>query len=237
MARRACLALVMACAAAACSRVAAAQDGLPPLDAMILVQPQGRSALVAVVYPRAMPHAQVRGRFERLVRIAGWRLAGLQVRDEEGKAPDGAGRSRSLGKQTDATALLAEAPQVQDGAFLLQPYVAAFSDMRRFEVLFLAPADPAFQGLREFISPALEVRLVRAGGPYRYQVWMKDHSLSLPALPLIQPRAIQQARTAPEPAARPLGGLLVLLGVAATAGLAVFALLMLRARHRVRRSS
>ncbi len=157
-------------------------------DAIILVQPMGYQAMVAVVFPKAVPASAVRGRMSKLARSAGWTLTSLDIKNEQVRTNPRFGGPKGLGTQTDATATMTNAPQAMNGGFLLQPYLDAFSDLKRIEILYMVPPDRGFQGLREFDSPSLSVRLITAGGPYRYVADIKDHSGALPKVPLIQPQ-------------------------------------------------
>lgn len=201
---------------ATASIAAAAQEARRAPDALILVQPHRDQAIVAVVFPGIVAHARVRGRFDRLATAGGWRLMGPpEVTDEEGVTDPRFGPERRLGKQTSGTAMFASAPQWVGAGLNLQPYLVAFGDLDRIEVLFLADAVPAYAGLRDYRADGVAVTLTRAGGPYRYTITIDDHKGPLPTLPATQPRA-------PAGAARPArsGGVLAILLPAVIAGTA-----------------
>src|SRR2546421_2763843 len=155
-------------------------------DAVVLVQPYGDRVLVAVTFPQKRDHKRVKDQIGALAHTNGWALESLKVTDEEIKTDPQLGSSKSLGFQTGATAIMAHAPQVRDGGFILQPYLQAFSDLGRFEVLYFIPKDSAFRGLREFNGNGVHVALVRDGGPYRYLVEISGHPATIPTLPLTQ---------------------------------------------------
>jgi len=218
--------------------IAGAQPSKTAPDALILVQPGEGRAVLSVTFPAPVSHPSVRGRVERLARAAGWKIASLEVKDQDVKTSPQYGASRPLGKQTGALALLTNAPQMRQGGFHLQPYVDAFSDLQRLDLLFLVPAIRTFEGLREFESPALSVKLIQEGGPYRYQIAIRDHTGALPALPLKQPPpppppAAQQSRSAEQTDGSPLA---LAVAIAAASGLSVLILWLLLARLRVQQS-
>lgn len=229
---RCCMVLAASCLLIA---GAGAQRSQAAPDALLLVQPQGRKAIVSVTFPGLEPHARVRDRIARLARAAGWTVASLEVKDEVVLTAPQFGPSRPMGKQTGALATLDRAVQVQQRAFRLQPYVEAFSDLQRVDLLFFMAPIPAFQGLRDYQSAGLSVKLVRDGGPYHYRIDIRDRSGALPTLPLTQPPAptapTEPMRASESPADdRPSFALVV--AIAAASGLSVLLLWFLLTRAR-----
>ncbi len=156
--------------------------------------PAGAQTQVALIYPRVVSHTRARADLTRLAQLGGWSMNSASVRDEDVRTSDG----RSLGKQTEVTATLWNGLPLQNGAFRLQPFVDALSDKNRIELLFFAPPDASFRGIRDYESSAVSVQLLRAGGPYRYLIQVKQHGKPLPALPMTQSAAPAQSGE-PEP--------------------------------------
>jgi hypothetical protein len=203
-------------------------------DAMILVQPQGSQALVAVIFPEVVPHAALKERVRRMAQSAGWQVGSLKIKDQNLETSPLYGPAVKLGRQTDASFVLTNAPQMRGGGFLLQPYVEAFRDLNRFEILYWIKQDPSFQELRAYESPALSVNLIHEGSPYRYIVEVRDHAGALPTLPLTQARPVT-AQTGPDhhDAASPGPALFApVLMLAAAAGLLMLVTMFIRLRLR-----
>ncbi|MGC8667001.1 MAG: hypothetical protein ACP5VE_02640 [Chthonomonadales bacterium] len=205
-----------------------------PSDAMILVQPMGSQVIVAFVFPKVVSHKLLEARIRNLARNAGWSVASVEINDE---AVRPAGKSAAYGRptlETGATVVFRNAAQARDGGFLLQPYLDAWADLRRIEILYMTPAFADFRGLRDFDSPALSVHLLRAGGPYHYLAEIRDHTHPLPILPLTQvveaPRPRQKMPFSPTLA----GEIGLACAVASAAGLITMAGFMVRLRFRGR---
>jgi hypothetical protein len=212
-------------------------------DALILVQPSRGSAEVVVVFPHTIPHQDAKARIVKLGTISGWTIKAVSVTDqtiETGGAP-GVGGRRTVGKQTEITASLSPAPQFAGNAFVLQPYLEAFSDLGRIELLYVFPRDSRFVGIRELDNPDLSLRLINPGGPYRYVVDFKRHGGKIANLPLTQPVAgSNNIAASNRPAATPPAErtdhtartLLLIFGIATISGILAYAFLRIWGRHR-----
>lgn len=201
MRRRLLLFVSMWCAWSIASHGCLAQTQRRVPDALILVQPSGNLAYISVTFSGYVPRERVNAALSRLQGSTGWELGAVEVRDVDGASGKAAKKGQRAGVLTEATALLSNAPQIRERSFVLQPYVDAFADWDRFDILFMIGADPAFQGLRTYRSPALDVVLVQDGAPFRYAVDVKDHTRPLPRLPLTEP--VVQAPQPQKDAGRP----------------------------------
>ncbi len=202
---------------------ALAQQGVS--DAIVLVQPMGTDLMVATTYSAVVDHGKVKQRLLDLGRHAGWSGGTVEIKDESIKT----NAQKDVGRQTEATILYRGAAAIREGGFILQPFVQAFSDLRRIELLFFVQGQPGFVGLRYFDDPALSVHLTRDGGPYQYLVVFKDRTKPIPVLPHTQ--AVEQPvkatpAAAAQPAKQPISMAFVV-AVAAGCGLVVLGALLL----------
>jgi hypothetical protein len=213
-----------------------AQNQVANSDAIVLVAPSGNGATVTITFPNVVSHESVKQRIAKLGRIAGWTLGTVEVKDEEISTRSMDARSQRLGKQTGATMFLPRASLARDGGFVLQPFVQAFSDLRRIEVLYFIQKQPKFLGLREFSSRPLDVKLLSDGGPYRYAIDIKEQGVPLPNLPLVQPsnsNASQMSGGAVRgPDESGPKDIAFVVTVAAACGLVVLAALLVLSRYR-----
>ncbi len=222
---------------AACGCFAAAPAHAVPSDAMILVQPMGNQVVVAFVFPKVVSHSVLASRIRKLATNTGWSVASLEIQDEAVRMRGGSAAYGRPLKETGATVVFRNAPQARDGGFLLQPYLDAFADLSRIEILYMTPPFPDFRGLRDFSSPALSVRLLRAGGPYHYVAEIRDHASPLPILPITQPL---QDSTSPRnrgSSSKITAEIALVFAIASAAGLAVLLGFFLRQRLKVRRKA
>ncbi len=206
-------------------------------DILVLMAPMGGQSQIALIYPKVVPHTRAQGDLDRLARAAGWAPTAVEVRDLSVRSDPG-GKSRSVTRQTDVTAILLNGLPVSDGAFVLQPFVDALGSLNRVEVLFVVPPDPGFRGLRSFDDPSLSVRLLREGGPYRYLIEIKQHGKPLPRLPLLQaPAAASQPGPASASPRAATGSFALVVAIAAGAGFVVLVGLLAWSRRRPRPSA
>jgi hypothetical protein len=178
-----------------------AQTTAKPSDAIILVQPSGGDLFVAVTYPTIIDHARVKNHLSQLAKHGGWAAGPVEISDQNIKTSPTFGNVKTVGQQTDATTTFRNAVAAKQGGFILQPFVQAFSDLRRIQLMFFMPKQQGFVGLRDFDSPGLTVHLLRDGGPYLYGIDIKDRA-ALPVLPHTQPTAAPVA-SGPPVAAKP----------------------------------
>src|SRR5262249_31359746 len=143
----------------AIARPAAAQRTQAVSDALVMAQPGGAQTRLIIVFPKVVSHTQARKRIAQIAAANGWQGRAAEVKDQDVTtvADRAAGRSDV---QTGAVAILTNAPMMREGGFTLQPFLAAFSDLNRVEVLF-CPEKPLahYPGLRDFQSDAVTVRL------------------------------------------------------------------------------
>lgn len=204
-------------------------------DAMILVEPVGEQATIAVIYSKPVAHPQARNALSRLAKLAGWKLGQLKMKDQELFDRSAEGERRSLGRQTGIQAEASGVSLLNGAAFRLQPFVEAYRDLKSIDLMFLTGGLADFSGLRFFDDPALRVTLIREGGPYRYSFEIRDSSKSLPKLPLNQPTVPSQpaplVQGSKESRSMEFGPVLV---IAACAGIASFSALRLLSIYRKR---
>ena len=211
------------------------QSGAALSDVVILLQPMGESSLMAVTFSKPTSPARVKVLLGDLARRGGWKLGAVEIRDET--VPN-FGTAGASAHQTGASTTITGAPFMSDGGYRLQPFVEAFADYGRVELLFIENEDPAYTGLKSFTSPPLKVDLIKAGSPYRFVIQIDKSAGPLPKLPLTQP-AVSPSPPAPkEPVrTRPAGNSMAyVLLVSAASGLAVFFILLLLSHLRSRRT-
>jgi hypothetical protein len=223
----------------ACAGMSSAQSRQPfsPPDALIIVQPTGSVAVVTVSYAGKVPHTAAKGPLERLAKLGGWKMTTPEVADVDMKTSTQYGPSVNLGPQTGATAIISGAPLAKDGGFRLQPFVEAFHGMRSFRLLFWVAAQPGFQGLRSFDSPAVAVDLLQDGGPYRYSVVNHTQEGAVPLLPLTQARLAAEPNSAAKSPASTnptLSTVVPIVAISVGSGIIVFLMLRLLSLARAR---
>ncbi len=165
-----------------------------PLQATIVVFSTNTGEdRVTFAFNRAVPEKEAVERFHRLMKFGGWQGKLLRVRTESPRTEAG----NTLPPLTD---VIGRAQQVIDrnsGGLPVEPFLRAFSDLDYFEIYFFVQGDMPFQGLREWSTPDLQIRLIQTPGVYRYQVRILRHAPDVDLrVPFLQP--VQQTTAEPE---------------------------------------
>lgn len=151
-----------------------------PVEVAALVVPQADgSARIALAYNRQVSHKRVRDEVQRLVLAGGWRLGNDLIVADDSVHGD---NKTKYPITTGAMFTLLNAPQVNNGAPALLPYLQALQAWEHIEVLFNLPDITPYTGVENFESDPLTVRLLRGQGVYRYAADIRQHSGMLPAL-------------------------------------------------------
>lgn len=161
---------------------AQSQSASHPSDVIILVVPNQSHAIISVTFSKQIPRQEVKRRLDYLISFTGWRVFSVEIHNDQLKGMT----SGSTTIQTSATLLLDHPVLMEQGAFVLQPFLNTFSDFNTFEVIYMEQMDPNFDGLFDFNAPGMSVKLIQYGSPYRYLFRITNHSDPLPTLPLIQ---------------------------------------------------
>ncbi|MCS7308807.1 MAG: hypothetical protein NZ741_01170 [Armatimonadetes bacterium] len=180
---------------------AAAQSELPPQVTIVVVSTGQGEDRLNFAFSRSVPEAEARERFEQLLRYGGWQGRLLRIRTEAPRTIEG----NTLPPITDVIGRARNVVDRQSGGLPVEPFLRAFSDLDAFEIYFLIPGEMSFQGLREWSTRDLQVRLIHTPGVYRYQVRILRHGADVDlSVPFLQP-VQEQAAPSPERKERALG--------------------------------
>lgn len=184
------LALLMALLTAS----VAAQQEAPPQVTIVVISTGAGEDHVTFAYNTAVPEKDAAERFESLLRYGGWQGRLLKVRTESPTSQTGT----PLPAITDVIGRARNVVDRRSGGLPVEPFLRAFSDLDAFEIYFFVRGDMPFQGLREWSTRDLQVRLIHTPGVYRYQVRILRHAadvdLSVPFHQPIPEQTPQQAK-------------------------------------------
>lgn len=150
-------------------------------DVTVFVIPDSAdTARVALVYNGVVPTNRVRSEINRLTE-AGWVInSDLRIEDRSVR-PD---ISDAGPVNTGAFFSISKAPQVQDNAPVLLPYLKAFQNWKHITVLFNISDIEPYNGITQFDSDAVIVRLIPQEGAYRFEALILDHKRTLGPFPV-----------------------------------------------------
>ncbi|GBC95153.1 hypothetical protein HRbin16_00940 [bacterium HR16] len=161
-----------------------AQQEIPPQVTIVVISTGTEEDHLNFAFNTAVPEKEAAERFERLLRYGGWQGRLLKVRTESPKSQTGS----MLPPITDVIGRARNVIDRRSGGLPVEPFLRAFSDLDTFEIYFLVRGDMPFQGLREWTTRDLQVRLIHTPGVYRYQVRILRHAADVDlSVPFHQP--------------------------------------------------
>lgn len=171
-----------------------AQQQSPPQVTIVVVSTGTGEDHLTFAYNTAVPEKEAKERFERLLRYGGWQGKLLKVRTESPRSIAGT----PLPPMTDVIGRARNVIDRHSGGLPVEPFLRAFSDLDTFEIYFLVQGEMPFQGLREWTTRDLQVKLIDTPGVYRYQVRIWRHSADVDLrVPFHQPVEQQESAQAP----------------------------------------
>ena len=202
-------------------------------DVIVLIVPQSAElANVALVYQNRVPEDRVRREINLLIKATGGKLGSDIHIETKSLQPNALSRFPS---RTGANFTLLNSPQVHDSAPTLAPYLTAFQSWNHIEIIFSLNDLVPYNGIEEFDSQGLTVKLDKQPGVYCYEVDIREHDKPLPALIVERkaspvpstsasvpvPNSIVEAEK-PVPPASTLPMALFLAGCALTGGVVIY---------------
>lgn len=174
---------------------ATAQQQSPPQVTIVVISTGSGEDHLNFAYNTAVPEKEATERFERLLRNGGWQGKLLRVRTEAPRTMAGT----TLPPMTDVIGRARNVIDRNSGGLPVEPFLRTFSDLDAFEIYFLVQGDMPFQGLREWTTRDLQVKLVYTPGVYRYQVRILRHAADVDLRvpfhqPVEEPKQTQAAR-------------------------------------------
>jgi len=198
-------------------------QGVP--DVTIFVVPtSGDTARVSLAYRKRIPHKQVLQEISNL-KAFGWGI-GTDIGISDGSLRPGDTERAPV--TTFGHFSLFKAPQVQNNAPVLLPYLQAFQELNHISVVFNISTLSPYNGVNQFDSSQLTVRRMPEDGAYHYEALILDHSGKLADLSARQSASPSTPRgdsnvSAPKPSSIPLLPLMLILsGVGILGGLAAY---------------
>ncbi len=148
-----------------------AQQSVAPQVTIVVISTGTGEDHLNFAYSTTVPEKEATERFERLLRYGGWQGKLLKVRTEAPRSIEG----NTLPPMTDVIGRARNVVDRNSGGLPVEPFLRAFSDLELFEIYFLVQGDMPFQGLREWTTRDLQVKLIYTPGVYRYQVRILRH--------------------------------------------------------------
>lgn len=181
--------------------VATAQQPISPQVVIVVLSTGASEDHLNFAYQTAVPEAEARARFEKLLQEGGWQGRIVRIRTESLRSQTG----EQLPPITDVVGRARNVIDRRSGGLPVEPFLRAFADLDYFEIYFLIPGDMPFQGLRQWDTPHLQIRMTHTPGTYRYQVRILQHGPEVNLnVPFLQP--VEDSATAASVPQRPRRG-------------------------------
>lgn len=152
--------------------VTAQQPSISPQATIVVISTGAGEDHISFAFSTAVPENDAAERFQRLLRYGGWEGKLVRVRTESPRTIGG----NTLPPITDVAGRARNVIDRTSGGLPVEPFLRAFSDLDHFEIYFLVQGDMPFQGLREWNTRDLQIRLIHTPGVYRYQVRVLRHA-------------------------------------------------------------
>ncbi len=147
-------------------------------DVVLLVMPSADlSTRIGLAFNKRIPHTNVREAVKKLTQISGWSFANDLVIVDESLKPS---RTSEYPITTTAMFTLLNAPQAINFSPVLTPYIRAFQNYNRMEILFHLPEMIPYKGPEHVENEFYNILLSKSQGVYRFEVEIKKHNELLP---------------------------------------------------------
>ncbi|MBC8143392.1 MAG: hypothetical protein H7Y38_18345 [Armatimonadetes bacterium] len=131
----------------------------PDVQILVLALPTGGVA-VSSVYPGQVTKAVAQGRVDKLLALTGWKATNRRFSD----APTGNPLEDNRAKKLSAASFETTAPMFgTDGKIDSEPFLRAFGDLGRVNLIYMPGASYTYTGVRHFDSPRLSFDVMDSG--------------------------------------------------------------------------
>lgn len=131
----------------------------PDVQILVIALPGGNVA-VSSVYPGQVPKATAQGRVDKLLALTGWRATNRTFSDAPTKNP----LESDAAKKLSAASFETVAPIFPvSGQIDSEPFLRAFGDLHRVNLIYMPGAGTAYTGARRFESPRLSLTALPSG--------------------------------------------------------------------------
>ena len=188
-------------------RLCYAQGGTPPAavsiptaiapDVQIVVSPDpSGNWVVAAVYPNKTDQKKAEARVKEMLSLGQWKGSGLSF---ENKALDRVEESKGAAPMPIMSSAAVTTPgnivHYADGTIPLEPFIRAYRDLNRINILFLVPGTFKYRGPHSYHDNDIEMTYAPGGGAFTYVILVKNHGLTTLHLPQFEVAAVSAAPT------------------------------------------
>ncbi len=176
---------------------------VPDVQIVVSPDPSGQW-VVAAVYPSKTDRPKAEARAKEMLSLGKWKGNGLLFENralERTENPKGMAPPPVMSSVTLSTP--GNIVNYSDGTIALEPFIRAYRDLGRINLLFLVPGSFKYRGPRSYKDSDIEMTFASGGSALTYVVQVKNHNLSTLHLPLFAPAV---ATVAPLAAGHKTGG-------------------------------
>jgi hypothetical protein len=197
---------------------------VPDVQIVISPDPSGQW-VVAAVYPNKTDRKKAEDRAKEMLTLGKWKGSGLLF---ENKALERTDNPKGMAALPVMSSVTFSTPgnivNYADGTVSLEPFIRAYRDLDKINLLFLIPGTFKYRGPKSYQDNDIEMLYVSGGSALTYVVQVKNHSLGALQLPRFEPTAsvassAQKGKSGAGKSAKMIG--VIVLAVVA-AGLAFF---------------
>ena len=167
-------------------------------DVQIVVSPDPTGQwVVAAVYPSKTDRKKAEARVKEMLSLGQWKGNGLSF---ENKALDRVDEVKGAAPLPIMSSAAVTTPgnivHYADGTIPLEPFIRAYRDLNRINILFLVPGTFKYRGPHRYRDDDIEVTYASGGAAFTYVVLIKNHGLKTVHLPQVEAATASVAPTA-----------------------------------------
>lgn len=198
---------------------------VPDVQIVVSPDPSGQW-VIAAVYPSKTDRPKAESRAKDMLSFGKWKGNGLLFENkalERTENPKGMAPPPMMSSVTLSTS--GNVVNYADGTIALEPFIRAYRDLGRINLLFLVPGTFKYRGPHSYKDSDIEMTFAPGGSALTYVVQVKNHNLSTLRLPRFEPAvatatpSVAGHKTSGNKASRMIGVIALAL---AAAGLAFF---------------
>lgn len=154
-------------------------------DVQIVVSPDPTGQwVVAAVYPNKTDQKKAEARAREMLTLAQWKGSGLLF---ENKGLDRVEESKDAAPLPMMSSVTVTTPgnivHYANGTIPLEPFIRAYHDLNRLNILFLVPGTFKYRGPHSYRDDDIEMTYASGGSAFTYVVLVKNHGLKTLHLP------------------------------------------------------
>jgi hypothetical protein len=169
---------------------------VPDVQIVVSPDPAGKW-IIAAVYPSKIDRKKAEARAKEMLSLGKWKGTDLLFENkalERTENPKGMAPPPVMSSVTLSTG--GNLVNYADGTLALEPFIRAYRDLGRLNLLFLVPGTFTYRGPHSYSNKDIDLKYAAGGSALTYVVQVKNHDLGALQLPRYEPAVASAAPAA-----------------------------------------